>query len=87
MTRPSTCPTPHLTVWTATFDVARTARKPARAGTRPESAVQVGIQGGYWAVDRTQETLVAAFEVTEEGMAAGDQEKDVQLRLQSGVYQ
>ncbi|MEU0395546.1 hypothetical protein ABZ208_22705 [Streptomyces sp. NPDC006208] len=75
----------HMTVWTATFDVAR-PQEPAQP-VRLESAVTVGVQGGYWAVDRVQETLIAAFDVEEEGMAAGDQEKDVQLRLQSGVHQ
>ncbi|MDQ0945485.1 hypothetical protein [Streptomyces sp. V1I1] len=86
---PQYTPHPHLSVWTATFDVAPT-HAPDRPATDPDkpprlsAALQVGIQGGYWAVDRTRDALAAAFEVTEEGMAAGDQEKDVQLRLESG---
>jgi hypothetical protein len=74
----------HTTVWTATLDAAR-PHEPARP-VPLESAVTVEIQGGYWAVDRVQATLISAFDVEEEGMAAGDQEKDVQLRLQSGVH-
>ncbi|MER7049099.1 hypothetical protein [Streptomyces jumonjinensis] len=71
----------HTTVWTATFEVtgARSAAGPMRL-TAP---VEAEIQGGYWAVDRMREVLAAAFDVHDEGMAAGDQEKDVQLRLES----
>ncbi|GGZ30417.1 hypothetical protein GCM10010387_24990 [Streptomyces inusitatus] len=69
------------TVWTATFDV--TAARPAPGPKRLGSPVEAEVQGGYWAVDRMRETLAAAFVVHDEGMAAGDQEKDVQLRLES----
>ncbi|MFJ8233693.1 hypothetical protein ACIQ9E_27620 [Streptomyces sp. NPDC094448] len=71
----------HATVWTATFDVA-TALAPA-APVRLTEPVEAEMQGGYWAVDRMTETLAAAFEVERRGTAAGDQEKDVQLRLLS----
>ncbi|MFF0447606.1 hypothetical protein ACFYT4_14575 [Streptomyces sp. NPDC004609] len=78
----------HATVWTATFDVSDTA--PAGGGAGPPAgpvsltdAVEAEMQGGYWAVDRMTETLAAAFDVRKEGTAAGDQEKDVQLRLES----
>ncbi|MFI1393641.1 hypothetical protein [Streptomyces sp. NPDC020681] len=72
----------HQTVWTATFEVSgtQTAAGPA-ALTAP---VEAEMQGGYWAVDRMEETLASAFSVRVEGMAAGDQEKDVQMRLESG---
>ncbi|MFI1016853.1 hypothetical protein [Streptomyces sp. NPDC020965] len=71
----------HATVWTATFDVTAAATP---TGPVPLSApVEAGVQGGYWAVDRMRETLADAFDVRDEGMAAGDQEKDVQLRLES----
>lgn len=75
----------HATVWTTTFDVARTQEdaEPVRLA----APVTAELQGGYWAVDRMQATLAAAFDLLEEGMAAGDQEKDVQLRLSSGVHQ
>lgn len=70
------------TVWTATFEV--TAARPQASPVRLGSPVRAEIQGGYWAVDRLRETLAAAFVVHDEGMAAGDQEKDVQFRLESG---
>ncbi len=72
----------HATVWSATFDVseAHTASGPAKLS----APVEAEIQGGYWAVDRVQETLASAFDVEEQGKAAGDQEKDIQLRLASG---
>ncbi|MGW8994462.1 hypothetical protein ACWGRF_31660 [Streptomyces zhihengii] len=73
----------HDTVWATTFDVSHPL-----AGPEPvtlAAPVTVELQGGYWAVDRMTETLNASFAVREEGMAAGDQEKDVQLRLTSGI--
>ncbi|MFF3290352.1 hypothetical protein [Streptomyces sp. NPDC003023] len=75
----------HMTVWAATFDVSKPHEdaEPVRLA----APVTAELQGGYWAVDRMQATLAAAFELEEEGMAAGDQEKDVQLRLSSGVHQ
>ncbi|MCX4825349.1 hypothetical protein OG883_36960 [Streptomyces sp. NBC_01142] len=70
------------TVWTSTFEVSPVH---AAAESVPLTApVEAGIQGGYWAVDRLMETLASAFAVQEEGMAAGDQEKDIQLRLTGG---
>ncbi|MFI1827558.1 hypothetical protein ACH41E_14070 [Streptomyces sp. NPDC020412] len=79
--RPEYVSVGHPTVWTATFDV-----RPGTAGTGPvplTDAVEAEMQGGYWAVDRMTETLAAAFDVQRQGTAAGDQEKDVQLRLVS----
>ncbi|MEU0369567.1 hypothetical protein ABZ070_04755 [Streptomyces sp. NPDC006283] len=75
----------HMTVWSSIFDVAKPHgdAEPVRLA----APVTAELQGGYWAVDRMQATLAAAFDLLEEGMAAGDQEKDVQLRLCSGVHQ
>lgn len=73
---------PH-TVWTSTFEVA-----PERAPVGPvqlSAAVEAGLQGGYWAVDRMLETLAAEFDIQRQSTAAGDQEKDVQLRLMSAT--
>lgn len=73
----------HDTVWTTTFDVSHPL-----AGPEPvtlAAPVTAELQGGYWAVDRMTETLDASFAVLREGTAAGDQEKDVQLRLTSGI--
>ncbi|MGW4032342.1 hypothetical protein ACWEFL_24030 [Streptomyces sp. NPDC004838] len=72
----------HETVWTATFDVATGSGAPAGSVALTE-AVETEMQGGYWAVDQMTVTLAAAFDVEMQGMAAGDQEKAVQLRLAS----
>ncbi|MER6914426.1 hypothetical protein ABT354_22375 [Streptomyces sp. NPDC000594] len=72
----------HTTVWTATFEV--TGESPVKAPVRLTAPVEAELQGGYWAVDRLREALAASFVVQDQGMAAGDQEKDVQLRLESG---
>ncbi|MCP3820684.1 hypothetical protein NLX86_22065 [Streptomyces sp. A3M-1-3] len=69
------------TVWTSTIDVAE-----LRAEAEPmhlTAPVMAAVQGGYWAVDRLRDVLAAAFAVEDEGMAAGDQEKEVELRLAS----
>ncbi|MEU1127199.1 hypothetical protein ABZ371_27350 [Streptomyces sp. NPDC005899] len=69
------------TVWTATVDVTET-----KAGAEPaqlSTPVTVEAQGGYWAVDRLREHLADAFAVRVVGTAAGDQEQEVRLRLES----
>lgn len=68
-------------VWSATYDVfdVREQATPARL-TAP---VTITLQGGYRAVDRLREQLEAAFGVQEEGSVSGDQEKELQLRLES----
>ncbi|MFF4954257.1 hypothetical protein ACWC2K_20790 [Streptomyces chattanoogensis] len=69
------------TVWTVTVDVSELR---AEAAPRPLSApVTVDLQGGYWAVDRLRKALAHAFSVRVVGTAAGDQEKEVQLRLET----
>ncbi|MGC5363478.1 hypothetical protein ACPXCE_17645 [Streptomyces sp. DT24] len=71
----------HPTVWAATVDVSRTK---AVAGPATLSApVTVEAQGGYWAVDRLRQHLADAFTVRVIGTAAGDQEQEVRLRLES----
>ncbi|MCX5414734.1 hypothetical protein [Streptomyces sp. NBC_00059] len=69
------------TVWTATVDVTevRTGPEPARLS----APVTVEAQGGYWAVDRLREHLADAFAVRVVGTAAGDQEQEIRLRLES----
>jgi hypothetical protein len=79
--RPDYVSADHDTVWTATFDV--TGGAPPGGPVPLGRAVEAEMQGGYWAVDRMTETLAAAFDVRQEGTAAGDQEKDVQLTLVS----
>ncbi|MET9556113.1 hypothetical protein [Streptomyces sp. NPDC006645] len=69
------------TVWSSTFDVSEVRAKadPARL-TKPVTA---DLQGGYWAVARLQEALTGAFAVEVLGTAAGDQEQEAQLRLET----
>ncbi|MER7697947.1 MULTISPECIES: hypothetical protein [unclassified Streptomyces] len=69
------------TVWVTTVDVseARTAAAP----TRLTAPVTIDAQGGYWAVDRLRDHLTGAFAVSVVGTAAGDQEQEVRLRLES----
>ncbi|MFF0626914.1 hypothetical protein [Streptomyces sp. NPDC004296] len=72
---------PGATVWTSTVDVSE-------RGTTPEprrltAPVTVTLQGGYWAVDQLCAGLTAAFVVHILGTAAGDQEKEVELRLET----
>ncbi|MEV7420033.1 hypothetical protein [Streptomyces sp. NPDC089919] len=70
------------TVWSSVFDVGhpreRTAGAPPVALAHP---VSVEAQGGYQAVDRLVGELGSVFEVESSGTAAGDQEKDVHLRI------
>ncbi|MEU5162723.1 hypothetical protein AB0G74_24375 [Streptomyces sp. NPDC020875] len=79
--RPEYVSPDHPTVWTATFDAA--SARPPSGPVSLATPVEAEMQGGYWAVDRMTETLTTAFRVERQGTAAGDQEKDVQLRLLS----
>lgn len=72
---------PGATVWTSTFDVSE--RKAEAEPRRLTAPVIVSLQGGYWAVDQLCKGLEPAFAVQILGMAAGDQEKEVELRLES----
>ncbi|QIK10839.1 hypothetical protein G7Z12_37040 [Streptomyces sp. ID38640] len=70
-----------VAVWAATVDVseAPTQAAPHRL-TEPVSAT---VQGGYWAADRLRAGLGSAFTVHELGSSSGDQEQEVQLRLEN----
>ncbi|MFI6766251.1 hypothetical protein [Streptomyces sp. NPDC050355] len=72
---------PGATVWTSTFDVSE--RKAEAEPRRLTAPVIVSLQGGYWAVDQLVKGLKPAFAVQILGMAAGDQEKEVELRLET----
>ncbi|MEV7656782.1 hypothetical protein AB0O39_21690 [Streptomyces anulatus] len=78
---PTSASGPRPTVWVTTVDVSepRAAATPARL-TAP---VTVDAQGGYWAVDRLRSHIAGAFVVSVVGTAAGDQEEEVRLRLES----
>ncbi|MBM7439497.1 hypothetical protein [Streptomyces sp. HB132] len=69
------------TVWTATVDVSepKEGSGPAQLST----PVTVEAQGGYWAVDRLRKHLTESFTVRLVGTAAGDQEQEIRLRLES----
>ncbi|MFD4828304.1 hypothetical protein ACFWPV_00370 [Streptomyces uncialis] len=69
-------------VWSATYDTTQIRGAPP--ATVLGDTVTAEVQGGYLAVDRLRTALAAAFTVAEEGMAAGDQEKEVELLLRSG---
>ncbi|MEV5682730.1 MULTISPECIES: hypothetical protein [unclassified Streptomyces] len=72
---------PRPTVWMATVDVSE-ARAPAEPA-QLSAPVTVDVQGGYWAVERLRGQLTGAFTVRVVGTAAGDQEEEVRLRLES----
>ncbi|MFE4449421.1 hypothetical protein [Streptomyces sp. NPDC056796] len=69
------------TVWTATVDV--TGVKPGAGPARLSVPVMVDAQGGYWAVDQLRRHLADSFAVRLVGTAAGDQEQEIRLRLES----
>ncbi|MFB6789684.1 hypothetical protein ACFCWT_23845 [Streptomyces olivaceus] len=73
----------HATVRTATFDAPATPPSPAerRAGASLSAPVTVTVQGTPQAVEAASETLTHAFTARNEGAAAGDQERERQLRL------
>ncbi|WP_055566114.1 hypothetical protein [Streptomyces atriruber] len=71
------------TVWSGVFDTARPAGGAPGGTPSLRGAVTADVQGGYVAVDQIVTVLSAAFTVTQEGAASGDQEKDVSLRLES----
>lgn len=78
---PEEASTTRPTVWTATVDVSEEL-----AGARPtqlSAPVTVEAQGGYWAVDRLRQHLADTFAVRVVGTAAGDQEQEIRLRLES----
>ncbi|MFD5032285.1 hypothetical protein ACFVWX_07685 [Streptomyces sp. NPDC058220] len=78
---PQDMPGKRPTVWTATFDVSDVRTEPGPA--RLSAPVTLSLQGGYTAVDTVRKTLASAFAVRVLGTASGDQEEEVQLRLES----
>ena len=80
---PAEAPNGRPMVWSATFDVSRTL---GLAGpSKLTEPVVVTAQGGYHAVDRVRESLAQAFSVRVVGTAAGDQEEEVRLRLETAA--
>ncbi|KOG42264.1 hypothetical protein [Streptomyces decoyicus] len=66
-------------VWAATVDVSDGAAEAAPC--RLTGSVSVTVQGSYWAADRLRAGLGSAFTVQEVGSTSGDQEQEIQLRL------
>ncbi|MFJ9029667.1 hypothetical protein ACIRQP_14260 [Streptomyces sp. NPDC102274] len=69
------------TVWIATFNVSEVRAEPRPARLR--APVVATLQGGYTAVDSLRKSLASAFTVRMVGTASGDQEEEVQLRLEN----
>ncbi|MFJ4922782.1 hypothetical protein [Streptomyces sp. NPDC088725] len=78
---PQDIPGERPTVWTSTFDVSDVRSKPRP--TRLTESVTATLQGGYTAVNSLHQALSSAFAVRVVGTASGDQEEEVQLRLES----
>lgn len=70
-------------ICSAEFDVAQHRGRLEPAAL--EGAVAAEIQGSPWAVHQLREALTNAFTVREESSAAGDQEQQLWLRLESGT--
>ncbi|MEV7427444.1 MULTISPECIES: hypothetical protein [unclassified Streptomyces] len=68
-------------VWIATFDASDVRAKPRPA--RLTAPVVATLQGGYAAVESLRSSLASAFAVRVVGTASGDQEEELQLRLES----
>ncbi|MFJ9248610.1 hypothetical protein [Streptomyces sp. NPDC101776] len=76
---PEEQPGDHSAVWTAEFEPAQ-----ERVPIDPlplDGSVSATLQGAYVAVDQLFEALSTAFAVDHWGVASGDQEKEVDLRL------
>ncbi|WP_208106274.1 hypothetical protein [Streptomyces sp. GC420] len=78
---PQYAPEGRSMVWTADFDTSDGPRAPAEP-LPLEGTVTVTLLGGCHAVDLVRDQLVTAFALREESSASGDQEKEVQLRLE-----
>ncbi|MEU3775792.1 hypothetical protein AB0F11_21745 [Streptomyces sp. NPDC032472] len=79
--RPGTGAASATTVWTSVYDVADAHGRAAQSPARLAHPVTLEAQGGYRAVDRVLAELDSAFVIDAVGTAAGDQEKDVHVRL------
>ncbi|MGX5183542.1 hypothetical protein ACWKT5_12160 [Streptomyces avermitilis] len=71
------------TVWTGTFDTSHEAAGVTAQEVGLSAPVTADVQGGHLAVKVLREALAEVFTVHELGGDAGDQEIQVQLRLES----
>ncbi|OON78032.1 hypothetical protein [Streptomyces tsukubensis] len=74
-------PSKRPTVWTATFDVSDKRGK--ASPVHLEGSVSLSAQGGYAAVDQLKDALAPVFDVHVVGTSSGDQEQELQLRLEN----
>jgi hypothetical protein len=74
------------TMWTGTFDTSAPAATPDAPHAPPLSGpVRAELQGEPKAVTRLREALEETFSVHELGSASGDQEIEVELRLDNAA--
>jgi hypothetical protein len=72
------------TMWTGTFDTSAPAGTPdAPHAPRLSGPVTAEVQGEPQAVSRLRDALEETFTVEELGRASGDQEVELELRLQN----
>jgi hypothetical protein len=71
------------TMWTGTFDTSGTSGDDPVPPAQLSAPVTADIQGGPLAVKHLREALGDAFTVHQLGEEAGDQEVEVQLRLEN----
>lgn len=73
------------TVWAGTFDMARPAEHAGKPAAHLSGPVTADVQGSPHAVQQLRGALDECFTVHEMGMDSGDQEVEVQLRLEHKV--
>ncbi|MFE9837570.1 hypothetical protein ACFYP4_20920 [Streptomyces sp. NPDC005551] len=71
------------TMWTGTFDTSGTSGDSPVPPTELSAPVTADVQGGPLAVKHLREALAEAFTVHQLGEEAGDQEVEIQLRLEN----
>ncbi|ADI10526.1 hypothetical protein SBI_07406 [Streptomyces bingchenggensis BCW-1] len=71
----------HPVVWTSTFEV--TPSHPEPEPTALTAPITADLQGCPCQVELMREVLARAFAVEDHGKVAGDQEREVELRLVS----
>ncbi|MGW7265021.1 hypothetical protein [Streptomyces sp. NPDC054842] len=71
------------TIWTGTFDTSGPSGDTPVPPAQLSAPVTAEVQGGPLAVKHLREALAEAFTVHQVGGEAGDQEVEVQLRLEN----
>ncbi|MDT0542367.1 MULTISPECIES: hypothetical protein [Streptomyces] len=71
----------HPVVWTSTFEV--TPSRPEPEPTTLTAPITADLQGCPCQVEQMREVLARAFAIEERGRVAGDQERQMEVRLVS----